>query len=82
MITSANAIFITRNKLFLRSFLLTTKKTIVSMFLMTTRTASNAKALRQVIPSALERRSSVHKEDVLFKPVAVDVFFIVLAFER
>ena len=82
MITSANAIFITRNKLFLRSFLLTTKRTIVSMFLMTTRTASNAKALRQVIPSALERRSSVDKEDVLFKPVAVDVFFIVLAFER
>ena len=68
-----------RNKLFLRSFLLIAKRTIVSKFPITIRTASSAKALHQKMPSALEG-SSIFVEDELFLPVIADVFSIVWTF--
>ena len=49
------------------------------MFSMTIKTASNAKALHQAIPSAFEEGSSGDKEEV-FKAVEVDMFFVVLVF--
>ena len=51
---SANAILITRDKTFLRSFLLTAKRTIVKEFPAIIKTASNAKAVHHAIPSAFE----------------------------
>ena len=76
-IRSANAILITRNKLFLRRFLFTAKRITVSKFPPTMKTSANTKAMQTAIPSALKGKSFVvSKEDVLFKPVRADPLFI------
>ena len=76
-IRSANAILITRNKLFLRRFLFTAKRITVSKFPPTMKTPTNTKAIQNAIPSALDGKSSVAiNEDVLFKPVRADPLFI------
>ena len=48
---SATAIFITRNKLFLRSFFSRAKRIITSMFRMTIMALSNIKAVTTTLPS-------------------------------
>ena len=55
-IKSANAMFITKKKLFLRSFSVTAKITRVSKFPAIIRTDDNIKALHNAIPSALEEK--------------------------
>ena len=53
-IKSANAIFITRNKLFLRSALVAAKRTRVSKFPAVIKTEDKMKALHSARPSDLE----------------------------
>ena len=53
-IRSANAIFVSRKKLFLRSALLTAKRTRVRKFPAMIKTDDNMKALHNAMPSALE----------------------------
>ena len=53
-IKSANAMFITRNKLFLRSALVTAKRTRASKFPAMIRTEDNMKTLHNAMPSDLE----------------------------
>ena len=75
--TSANAMFITRSKLFLRSFFFIAKKAIVSKFPATINTASNTKALHSAIPSARGGTSIEDKDGTeLFGLVEVDIFSI------
>ena len=69
---------ITRNKLFLRRFLFIAKRTIVSKFPTAMKTASKAKTVQNVIPSALDETSSEGDEDVLLEPVVADMFFILV----
>ena len=66
----------TKIKLFLRSFLLAAKSTIVSKFPTTIKAAVDAKALHNAIPSALEGKSSVDNDEVLFEDVLVEMFSI------
>ena len=61
-IKSANAIFITRNKLFLRSGLVTAKRTRASKFPAVTRTEDKIKALHSAIPADLEGRLLVNAD--------------------
>ena len=61
-IKSANAMFITKNKLFLRSGLVTAKRTRVSKFPAMIRTEDKMKALHSAIPSALEGKLLVNAE--------------------
>ena len=76
-IRSANAILITRNKLFLRPLLFTAKRITVREFPPTMKTSANTKAMQNAIPSALKGESFVaSNEDVLFEPVIADPFFI------
>ena len=72
-IKSANAILMTKNKLLLRSLLLTVKRTRAGKFAKTIKTASNVKALHHAIPSALEGRKG---DDILWEPKVVDEFSI------
>ena len=74
--TSANAIFTTRNKLFLRSLFFNVKRTIVSKFPKTIKTASITKALHKAIPSVREEKGSVAEEDVFKDFAAADIFSI------
>ena len=67
-IKSANAMFITKNKLFLRSGLVTAKRTRVGKFPAMIRTEDKMRALHSAIPSVLEGRL----------PVNVDAFSMVL----
>ena len=53
-IKSANAMFMTKNKLFLRSGLVTAKRSRVSKFPAMMRTEDKMRALHTAIPSALE----------------------------
>ena len=53
-VRSANAILTTGNKLFLRRFLLTAKRTIVSKFPIAISTASSAKAEQNTMPVTLK----------------------------
>lgn len=73
---SANAKLMIGYKHFLRSFLFVAKRTIVSKFAATIKTASNTKALHHAIPAALEGSSSVDEKDLLLKPSATDMFSI------
>ena len=61
-IKSANAMFMTKNKLFLRSGLVTAKRTRVSKFPAMIRTEHKMKALHSAIPSALEGKLLVNAE--------------------
>ena len=75
-ITSANAMFITRSKLFLRNFFSSTKRKIVSEFSPAIKTASITIALQIAISSVREGRCIVVDEEVLVKLAMVDVLFI------
>ena len=76
-IRSANAILITRNKLFLRRLLFTAKRITGNKFPPTMKTSANTKAMQNAIPSALKGKSFVGcNEDVLFEAVIDDPFFI------
>ena len=75
-ITSANAMFITRSKLFLRNFFSSTKSKIVSEFPPTTKTASITIALLIAISSVWKGRCMVDDEEVLVELAVVDVLFI------
>ena len=75
-ITSANAMFITRSKLFLRNFFSSTKRKIVSKFPPTIKTASIMIALQIAISSVREGRCIVDDEEVLVEMVVVNVLFI------
>ena len=59
---SAKAMFITRNKLFLRSGLVTAKRTRVSKFPAMIRTKDKIRALNRAIPSALEGKLLVNAD--------------------
>lgn len=72
-IKSANAMFMTRNKLFLRSFLLTAKRKRVREFPATLKTDVRMKALHSAMPSALEGDISE-----LVLSVEHDVLFTIL----
>ena len=61
-IKSANAIFITRNKLFLRSGLVIAKRTRASKFPAVIRTEDKIRALHSAIPSDLEGRLLVNED--------------------
>ena len=74
---SANAIFITRYKLFLtRIFLINAKIAIVSKFPKVMKAASQVRAQLQAMTCAWERASSVCKGDTTSETVVADVFFI------
>ena len=60
-IKSANAIFITRNKLFLRNGLVIAKRTRASKFPAVIRTEDKIRALHSAIPSDLEGRLLVNE---------------------
>ena len=59
---SAKAMFITRNKLFLRSGLVTAKRTRVSKFPAMIRTEDKIRALNRAISSALEGKLLVNAD--------------------
>ena len=61
-IKSANAIFRTKNKLFLRSGLVTANGTRVSKFPAMIRTRDKMRALHSAIPSALEGKRLVNAD--------------------
>ena len=61
-IKSANAMFMTKKKLFLRSGLVTAKRSRVSKFPAMIRTEHKMKALHSAIPSALEGKLLVNAE--------------------
>ena len=61
-IKSANAIFITRNKLFLRNGLVIAKRTRASKFPAVIRTEDKIRALHSAIPSDLEGRLLVNED--------------------
>ena len=61
-IKSANAIFITRNKLFLRNGLVLAKRTRASKFPAVIRTEDKIRALHSAIPSDLEGRLLVNED--------------------
>ena len=61
-IKSANAIFITRNKLFLRSGLVIAKRTRASKIPAVIRTEDKIRALHSAIPSDLEGRLLVNED--------------------
>ena len=61
-IKSANAMFITKNKLFLRSGLVTAKRTRVGKFPAMIRTEDKMRALHSAIPSALEGKRLVNED--------------------
>ena len=61
-IKSANAIFITKNKLFLRSGLVTAKRTRVSKFPAMIRTEDKMRALHSAILSSLEGKLLVNAD--------------------
>jgi len=75
---SAKAILMTKNKLLLRSLMLTAKRTRVRNFPRTIKRASNVKAMHQAIPSTLEGSCGVSVDELVGKMV-VDMFFIVRA---
>ena len=77
IIKSANAMLMTKNKLFLRSVLLRANRTMVSKFPATISTDSKIKALHHAMPSALEG-TAIDKPVAFSKLVlATDVLFIV-----
>ena len=61
-IKSANAIFITRNKLFLRNGLVIAKRTRASKIPAVIRTEDKIRALHSAIPSDLEGRLLVNED--------------------
>ena len=61
-IKSANAMFITKNKLFLRSGLVTAKRTRVGKFPAMIRTEDKMRALHSAIPSSLEGKLLVNAD--------------------
>ena len=61
-IKSANAMFITKNKLFLRSGLVTAKRTRVSKFPAMIRTEDKMRALHSAIPFSLEGKLLVNAD--------------------
>ena len=75
-ITSANAMFITRSKLFLRNFFSSTKSKIVSEFLLTIKRGSITIALQIAISYVRKGRCMVDYEEVLVELAVVDVLFI------
>ncbi|CAH3155936.1 unnamed protein product, partial [Porites lobata] len=76
---SANAIFITRYKLFLfRSFLLNMKRTIVSKFPRKITTVSDARAQLQAMTCASESISSMAEKELLSDEVEADIFFVIV----
>jgi len=74
---SANAIFITRYKLFLtRIFLIDAKITIVSKFPKVMKAASQVRAQLKSMNCTFESAYSVCKGDSMSETVVADVFFI------
>lgn len=74
-IISANAIFITRSKLFLRSLFFSVKRTIASKVPPTVKTASITIVLQIAVSSVLEGNFIVDDAgEVLVKPAEVDIF--------
>ena len=71
---SANAMLMTRNKLFLRSLLLTTNRKMMSKFPTIIKSDAKVKALHNAMPSTLEKAIAplAFPEDLL----SVDVLFI------
>ena len=76
-IKSANAMFITKKKLFLRSCLVTTKMTRVSKFPTIIRTDDKMKALHNVMPSTLEEKRFGSSDPFFRLSFTVDVSIII-----
>ena len=76
-IKSANAMFITRNKLFLRSGLVTAKRTRASKFPAMIRTEDNIKTLHNAMPSNSEGKRFANSDAFCRLSFTTDVSIIV-----
>lgn len=70
--------FMTRNKLLLRSFFSSAKRAIMNKFPMKIKKASNKRAQHFAIVSAREGKSITIDSEVLIELIALDVFFILV----